>query len=106
MPPRLYLTDNTTPEEITKAKASGHVYAVKLYPAGATTNSDFGVTDYERIMPALKKMEELGILLLVHGESTDQSVDIFDREADFYEKVMPMNLGRGVTPWLDIVSVF
>ena len=89
---RLYLTDNTSPEEITKAKESGHIYAVKLYPAGATTNSDFGVTNYERIMPALKKMEELGILLLVHGESTDQSVDIFDREADFYEKVMPMTL--------------
>eukprot|EP00435_Cladocopium_sp_Y103_P059013 s172_g21.t1 len=93
----LYLTDNMTPEEITKAKTSGHIYAVKLYPAGATTNSDFGVTDYERIIPALKKMEELGILLLVHGESTDQSVDIFDREADFYDKVMPMNLGCGVT---------
>ena len=67
---------------------------MKLYPAGATTNSDFGVTDYERIMPALLKMEELGILLLVHGESTDQSVDIFDREPDFYEKVMPMMLGK------------
>lgn len=90
----LYLTDKTSPEEITKAKASGHIYAVKLYPAGATTNSDFGVTDYERIMPALLKMEELGILLLVHGESTDQSVDIFDREPDFYEKVMPMILER------------
>eukprot|EP00913_Durusdinium_trenchii_P012517 g11753.t1 len=90
----LYLTDKTSPEEITKAKASGHIYAVKLYPAGATTNSDFGVTDYERIMPALLKMEELGILLLVHGESTDQSVDIFDREPDFYEKVMPMMLGK------------
>jgi len=97
--PRLYLTDNMTPEEITKAKASGHIYAVKLYPAGATTNSDFGVTDYERIIPALKKMEELGILLLVHGESTDQSVDIFDREADFYDKVMPMNLGISWYPW-------
>eukprot|EP00438_Fugacium_kawagutii_P029214 Skav229549 [mRNA] locus=scaffold568:275738:288499:+ [translate_table: standard] len=84
----LYLTDNTMPEEIVKAKASGHIYALKLYPAGATTNSDFGVTDYERIMPALKKMEELGILLLVHGESTDQAVDIFDREADFYEKAI------------------
>lgn len=87
---RLYLTDKTSPLEIEKAKASGHVYAVKLYPAGATTNSDFGVTDYERIMPTLQKMEAEGLLLLVHGESTDQAVDIFDREQDFYEKVMPM----------------
>lgn len=85
----LYLTDNTTPEEIELAKASGHVYAVKLYPAGATTNSDFGVTSYEKIMPALTKMEELGLLLLVHGESTDQSVDIFEREQSFYNTTMP-----------------
>lgn len=99
---RLYLTDNMTPAEIEKAKASGHIYAVKLYPAGATTNSDFGVTDYERIMPALKKMEELGLLLLVHGESTDQAVDIFEREADFYEKVMPMSLSCKVAITFDI----
>ena len=90
----LYLTDNTTPEEIMKAKESGHVYAVKLYPAGATTNSDYGVTDYEKIMPALKKMEEVGLLLLVHGESTDQAVDIFEREQSFYETVMPMLVSR------------
>eukprot|EP00439_Symbiodinium_sp_Y106_P035592 s5021_g4.t1 len=90
----LYLTDKTSPEEIVKAKESGHVYAVKLYPAGATTNSDFGVTDYEKIMPALKKMEEVGLLLLVHGESTDQSIDIFEREQSFYETVMPMLLSR------------
>eukprot|EP00440_Ansanella_granifera_P046279 gb/GFBE01050118.1/.p1 GENE.gb/GFBE01050118.1/~~gb/GFBE01050118.1/.p1 ORF type:complete len:352 (+),score=68.07 gb/GFBE01050118.1/:1-1056(+) len=90
----LYLTDNTTPEEIVKAKESGYVYAVKLYPAGATTNSDAGVTDYERIMPALAKMEELGILLLVHGESTDQAVDVFEREQSFYQTVMPMILER------------
>ncbi|CAE8642722.1 unnamed protein product, partial [Polarella glacialis] len=90
----LYLTDKTTPEEIAEAKASGHVYAVKLYPAGATTNSDFGVTDHELIMPALAKMEELGILLLVHGESTDQSVDIFEREQSFYQTTMPMILER------------
>lgn len=88
----LYLTDNTSPEEIQKAKDSGHVYAVKLYPAGATTNSDAGVTDYERISPALAKMEELGMLLLVHGESTDQAVDVFEREQSFYETVMPMIL--------------
>jgi len=85
----LYLTDKTTPEEIERAKESGHIYAVKLYPAGATTNSDFGVTSYEKIMPALAKMEELGLLLLVHGESTDQSVDIFEREQNFYSSTMP-----------------
>lgn len=85
----LYLTDNTSPEEIKKAKDSGHVYAVKLYPAGATTNSDFGVTDYDKIAPALRAMEEHGLLLLVHGESTDQSVDVFEREQSFYSKTMP-----------------
>lgn len=86
----LYLTDNTTPEEIALAKKSGHIYAVKLYPAGATTNSDFGVTSYEKILPALRKMEETGLLLLVHGESTDQAVDIFERERFFYASTMPM----------------
>mmetsp|Transcript_14172 Transcript_14172/g.26553 ORF Transcript_14172/g.26553 Transcript_14172/m.26553 type:complete len:352 (-) Transcript_14172:73-1128(-) len=85
----LYLTDKTTPEEIVKAKETGHIYAVKLYPAGATTNSDFGVTDYDKIIPALRKMEEVGLLLLVHGESTDQSVDVFEREQSFYDRVMP-----------------
>lgn len=90
----LYLTDNTSPEEIAKAKASGHIYAVKLYPAGATTNSDFGVTDYDKIIPALTKMEELGLLLLVHGESTDQTVDVFDREQHFYQETMPAILSR------------
>mmetsp|Transcript_281 Transcript_281/g.972 ORF Transcript_281/g.972 Transcript_281/m.972 type:complete len:357 (-) Transcript_281:109-1179(-) len=90
----LYLTDNTSPEEIACAKASGHVYAVKLYPAGATTNSDAGVTSYEKILPALAKMEELGILLLVHGESTDQAVDVFEREQTFYSSTMPWILER------------
>lgn len=90
----LYLTDNTTPEEISKAKQSGHIYAVKLYPAGATTNSDYGVTDYELITPALAAMEEHGLLLLVHGESTDQSVDVFEREQSFYETVMPGIVAR------------
>mmetsp|Transcript_43653 Transcript_43653/g.102991 ORF Transcript_43653/g.102991 Transcript_43653/m.102991 type:complete len:349 (-) Transcript_43653:180-1226(-) len=85
----LYLTDNTTPEEIVKAKETGHIYAVKLYPAGATTNSDAGVTDYARIRPALGKMQEVGMLLLVHGESTDQKVDVFEREQEFYRTVMP-----------------
>jgi len=90
----LYLTDNTSPDEIRKAKASGHIYALKLYPAGATTNSEFGVTDYEKIVPALQAMEEVGLLLLVHGESTDQSVDIFEREQSFYSKTMPELLAR------------
>jgi len=90
----LYMTDMTSAEEIHKAKASGHVYAVKLYPAGATTNSSFGVTDYDKIAPALAAMEEAGLLLLIHGESTDQSVDIFSREQSFYETVMPMIISR------------
>jgi dihydroorotase len=64
----LYLTDQTTPEEIVKAKASGKVVACKLYPAGATTNSDSGVTDIKKIYPTLRQMAESGILLLVHGE--------------------------------------
>jgi dihydroorotase len=97
----LYLTDNTSPEEICKAKESGQVYAVKLYPAGATTNSDFGVTDYEKIVPALAKMAELGLLLLVHGESTNQAIDIFDREQSFYGETMPMILDR--VPTLRVV---
>jgi len=90
----LYLTDNTAPEEIVRAKDSGHVYAVKMYPAGATTNSDAGVTDYARIRPALAKMEDIGLLLLVHGETTDQTVDIFEREQSFYKTVMPDIVAR------------
>mmetsp|Transcript_4809 Transcript_4809/g.8299 ORF Transcript_4809/g.8299 Transcript_4809/m.8299 type:complete len:350 (+) Transcript_4809:68-1117(+) len=90
----LYLTDNTSPDEIVRAKDSGHVYAVKMYPAGATTNSDAGVTDYTRIRPALAKMEEVGLLLLVHGESTDQKVDVFEREQSFYRTVMPDIVAR------------
>ncbi|NOU50659.1 dihydroorotase [Pseudoalteromonas sp. JBTF-M23] len=81
----LYLTDKTTPEEIKKAKASGHIVAAKLYPAGATTNSDSGVTDIENIFPALEAMQEVGMLLLVHGEVTDSAIDIFDREKVFIE---------------------
>merc|ERR1740121_773358 len=84
----LYLTDNTSPEEIKRAKESGHIYAVKLYPAGATTNSAFGVTDYGKIVPALEAMQQHGLLLLVHGESTDQSVDVFEREQSFYSSTM------------------
>lgn len=97
----LYLTDNTSPEEIAKAKASGHIYAVKLYPAGATTNSDFGVTDYDKIVPALEAMQQHGLLLLVHGESTDQSVDVFEREQSFYSKTMPELLAK--VPRLKVV---
>uniref|UniRef100_A0A7S3PJN2 Dihydroorotase, mitochondrial n=1 Tax=Aplanochytrium stocchinoi TaxID=215587 RepID=A0A7S3PJN2_9STRA len=82
----LYLTDNTTPEEIEKAKESGIVFACKLYPAGATTNSDSGVTDMEKIKPTLAAMAEHGILLLVHSEVTDPDIDIFDREKAFIDR--------------------
>ena len=84
----LYLTDNTAAEEIRRAMQSGMVHAVKLYPAGATTNSDAGVTDLRRTYPALEEMQRCGMPLLVHGETTDNSVDVFDREAVFIERVM------------------
>ncbi|GJG93959.1 dihydroorotase [Cupriavidus pauculus] len=84
----LYLTDNLPPEEIVAAKASGFVHAVKLYPAGATTNSDAGVTDIRRCAPTLEAMQRAGLPLLVHGEVTDGDIDIFDREAVFIERVM------------------
>ena len=84
----LYLTDNTSPEEIEKAAASGHVKALKYYPAGATTNSDDGVTDIKKTYPALQAMSDSGLLLLVHGEVTDNHIDIFDREAVFIDKVL------------------
>ncbi|TAK90820.1 MAG: dihydroorotase [Burkholderiaceae bacterium] len=84
----LYLTDNLPPEEIRRAKDSGGVYAVKLYPAGATTNSDFGVTDLRRCYKTLEMMQTLDLPFLVHGEVTDSAVDIFDREAVFIEKVL------------------
>ncbi|NOH78872.1 dihydroorotase [Vibrio sp. RE86] len=84
----LYLTDNTTPEEIRKAKESGAVVAAKLYPAGATTNSDSGVTSAKNIYHVLEAMEEVGMLLLVHGEVTTHDVDIFDREKEFLETVL------------------
>lgn len=82
----LYLTDNTPSAEIHRAKASGIVYAVKLYPAGATTNSDAGVTRLEHTYSALQAMQEVGLPLLVHGEVTDPDVDIFDRERVFIER--------------------
>ncbi len=85
----LYLTDNTTSEEIFRAYESGQVYAVKLYPAGATTNSDAGVTDLlGKCTKALEALEKCGMPLLVHGEVTDPSIDLFDREAIFVERVM------------------
>jgi len=83
----LYLTDNTPPEEILRAKAAG-VVALKLYPAGATTNSDAGVTDVRKCHATLEAMQREGLLLLVHGEVTDSEIDIFDREAVFIERVM------------------
>ena len=83
----LYLTDNTPPDEIGRAKAAG-VVAVKLYPAGATTNSDAGVTDLRKTAPTLEAMQRAGLLLLVHGEVTDSGIDVFDREAVFIERVM------------------
>jgi len=82
----LYLTDNTPADEIRKAKESGHVHALKLYPAGATTNSDAGVTELANVYGALEVMAELGLPLLVHGEVTDPDIDIFDREAVFIER--------------------
>lgn len=89
----LYLTDETTPEEIQRAKESGIIYGCKLYPAGATTNSAAGVTDIEKIYCTLEKMEQLDMPLLIHGEVTDNTVDIFDREERFildilYEKII------------------
>ena len=90
----LYLTDDTPPEEIALARRSGQVHGVKLYPAGATTNSDSGVTRLSRCFHALEKMEEQGLPLLVHGEVTDPEVDVFDREAVFLEEVLGPLLER------------
>ena len=84
----LYLTDNTTPDDIREAKASGFVVGCKLYPAGATTNSDSGVTDIKNIYPVFRAMQEEGLLLLVHGEVTTSDIDIFDREKKFLETVL------------------
>ena len=84
----LYLTDNTTAQEIRNARESGVIHAVKLYPAGATTNSDAGVTDIRKTYPALEAMQRCNMPLLVHGEATDPAVDVFDREAVFIERVL------------------
>jgi len=90
----LYLTDNTPANEIKEAKASGIVHGVKLYPAGATTNSDSGVTDLAKCSPALAAMEEVGMPLLIHGEVTDANIDVFDREKVFIERNMETLLTR------------
>ncbi len=84
----LYLTNNTPPDEIRRAKDSGFVHAVKLYPAGATTNSDAGVTDLKNCYKTLETMQEVGMPFLVHGEVTDAEIDLFDREAVFIDRVM------------------
>ena len=84
----LYLTDATAPEEIARARESGAVLGCKLYPAGATTHSDAGVTDVRRIDAVLARMAELGVVLQVHGEVTDPQVDIVEREARFIEAVL------------------
>jgi dihydroorotase len=90
----LYLTDDTPPEEVARAKLSGRVFGVKLYPAGATTHSDEGVTRLSRCFHTLEKMEELGLPLLVHGESTDPAIDVFDREQVFIEEVLGPAVAR------------
>lgn len=84
----LYLTDNTTAEEVIKAKASGLIHGVKLYPAGATTNSDSGVTSLDKCAKALEAMEKVGLPLLAHAEVTDSDIDVFDRELVFIERHM------------------
>ena len=89
----LYLTDNTPASEVIKAAASGFVKAVKLYPAGATTNSDAGLTDIAKAYDTLAEMERIGLPLLVHGEVTDPKIDLFDREKVFIDTVLlPLTL--------------
>ena len=90
----LYLTDDTPPEEIARARLSGRVFGVKLYPAGATTHSDEGVTRLSRCFHTLEKMQEVGLPLLVHGESTDPAIDVFDREKAFLEEVLSPAIER------------
>ncbi|ETX28311.1 dihydroorotase [Roseivivax isoporae] len=84
----LYLTEDTDPDDVAAAAADGLVSAVKLYPAGATTNSASGVRDFDRVRPVLERMAEIGLPLCVHGEVTDPAVDIFDREAVFIDRVL------------------
>ena len=97
----LYLTEDTDPADVAAAHASGLVKAVKLYPAGATTNSASGVRDFDRVRGVLEKMAEIGLPLCVHGEVTDNDIDIFDREAVFIDRVLdPI---RRATPGLRVV---
>ena len=97
----LYLTEHTDPADIRAAAASGLVRALKLYPAGATTNSASGVRDFDKISPVLDTMAEIGLPLCVHGEVTDPDIDIFDREAIFIDRVLdPI---RRATPGLRVV---
>jgi len=97
----LYLTEDTDPEDVAAAHASGLVKAVKLYPAGATTNSASGVRDFDKVRPVLEKMAEIGLPLCTHGEVTDHDIDIFDREAVFIDRVLdPI---RRATPGLRVV---
>ena len=97
----LYLTEGTDPADVAAGHAAGLVKAVKLYPAGATTNSQSGVTNFQNVRHVLEKMAEIGLPLCVHGEVTDPSVDIFDREAVFIERVLdPV---RRATPGLRVV---
>lgn len=84
----LYLTDNTPPSEIVRAKESGAIHGVKLYPAGATTNSDAGVTDLAKCYATLEIMEKMDMPLLVHGEVTDPGIDVFDREKVFIDRIL------------------
>jgi len=84
----LYLTQDTDPDDVAAAHAEGIATAVKLYPAGATTNSASGVTDFDKVRPVLERMAEIGMPLCVHGEVTDHEIDIFDREAVFIDKVL------------------
>ena len=97
----LYLTDGTSPDEVRRAKDSGFVHGIKLYPAGATTNSAAGVTDLRNCWPALETMQAVGMPLLVHGEVTDPAVDLFDRERVFIdEQLIPL---RAAFPGLRVV---
>jgi dihydroorotase len=90
----LYLTDRTEPAEIDRAKASGFVHGCKLYPAGATTNADSGVTDIRRVDAVLERMSDLRMPLLVHGEVTARQVDVFEREARFIDEVLAPTVAR------------
>ncbi len=84
----LYLTEETDPEDVAAGHASGLITAVKLYPAGATTNSASGVRDFDKVRRVLERMAEIGLPLCVHGEVTDPDIDIFDREAVFIDRVL------------------